>query len=40
MTAEELVAEFELLLVLTEGLNIEITGLSVENPDGTVVLLE
>lgn len=40
MTAEELMAEFTLLLALTEELNIEITALSIENPDGTVVLVE
>ncbi len=40
MTPEELVAEYTLLLELTEELNIEITTLSVENPDGTHVVFE
>jgi hypothetical protein len=40
MTIEDLILELELLLKLTEGLNIEIVSLSIDNFDGTNILIE
>jgi hypothetical protein len=40
MTREDLILELELLLMLTEDMNIEIISLSIDNFDGTNVLLK
>lgn len=40
MTIEDLILELELLLKLTEDLNIEIISLSIDNFDGTNILLK